>query len=120
VRTAARSITAQVADTTVRADLLASLAFFAKLASPALEVLNLIGVDNMRESAFFDDVVALGRLEARRADILEVLETRFGAKKATKYGDRLKRVADPSKLSELLRAAVTSESLTAFGRALRS
>jgi hypothetical protein len=124
ILTAARGITANVADTSARADLLASLALFGNLAYPTMEVVNLIGVENMRESKFFEDVMALGReegkLQSRRADILEVLEARFGPEKASKLRKSIEAVKDGAKLLQLVRTAATSESLTEFRRALRA
>ena len=67
-------ITKRVDDENVRADLLATLAFFGSLAYPALDVANLIGVDSMGESRFIEDVKNHGASQSTsRADILEVL-----------------------------------------------
>jgi predicted transposase YdaD len=126
VKHAAQSITARVADTTVRADLLASLGFFGKLAYPLLDAFALIGRENMRESTFFQEILAEGRAEGRvegelrrgRQAVLEALEVRFGTKAAAQFREVLDTVTDGGQLSELLRTAIKSRTIGGFRRAL--
>ena len=86
VRHAAESILERLPDdTSERRDLLATLTYFGNLAYPALDVMNLVGVHNMRESKFAEELIAIGRVEgelkAHRAAIWDALEARFARKK---------------------------------------
>ena len=122
VKHAAQSITARVADTTVRADLLASLGFFGKLAYPLLDAFALIGRENMRESTFFQEILAEGRAEGRlemgRDAVLEALTLRFGTEAAAEFTDRLNAIQDAIQLSELHRTAIKCRGVDGFRRAL--
>jgi hypothetical protein len=75
---AAERITAQVSETVERANLLASLGFFGKLAYPQLNAFNLIGRESMRESPFYQEIAAVEQSEAYRNSTLDVLTLRFG------------------------------------------
>jgi predicted transposase YdaD len=122
VRHAAQRIAAIVADTTVRADLLASLGFFGKLAYPQLDAFALIGRENMRESTFFQEILAEGRaegrLETRRADVVEALTIRFGPDAAAEFTDHLNAIQNLEQLSALLRAAIKCRGVGGFRRVL--
>jgi hypothetical protein len=122
VKHAAQNITAEVSDTIVRANLLASLNYFGNLAYPLLDIQSLIGMENMRESPFVQEMIDLGRVEgdlrARRRDILEVLEVRFDADAAEQFRTALDAIADPKQLSALLRAAIKCRGIAGFRRAL--
>jgi hypothetical protein len=126
VRHAAQNIAAMVADTTVRADLLASLGFIGKLAYPMLDAFGLIGRENMRESTFFQEILAEGRaeglvegrLEMGRAAILDALTIRFGSEAAGEFADRLKAFHDVDELSALLRTAIKCRGIGGFRRVL--
>jgi hypothetical protein len=124
VKHAARTITARVADTTVRADLLASLGFFGKLAYPLLDAFALIGRENMRESTFFQEILAEGRAEGDllrgRRDVLEALGVRFGTDAAAEFREVLDTITDAAQLSELLRTAIKCRGIGGFRRALRA
>jgi hypothetical protein len=96
------------------------LFYFGKLASPAVDVRNLIGVENMRESKFFEEVTAFGLLEGRRADIVEALDVRFGPQTGEEFKEALQSIKDADKLSELLRLAIKSRGLGPFRRALQA
>lgn len=74
----------------------------------------------MRESKFFDEIIALGRVEQGRADVLEVLELRFGPNAGDEFTQALDAITDRDKLSELHRLAIKTRSVSAFRRALTS
>jgi hypothetical protein len=124
VRHAAQTITARVADTTVRADLLASLGFFGKLPYPLLDAFGLIGRENMREATFFQEILAEGRAEGDllrgRRDVLEALEVRFGAGANAEFREALDTITDAAELPALHRTAIKCRSIAGFRRALRA
>jgi hypothetical protein len=87
---AAQAIEARTRDRVARADLLTTLAIFGKLAYPQLDVLSLIGREQMKESKFFEEVLAEGReeglqrgreegrQEGQRELLATLLQERFG------------------------------------------
>jgi predicted transposase YdaD len=123
---AALNITAEVADTTVRGNLLVSLCYFGKLVYPQLDAVSLIGRENMRESTFFQEILAEGRAEGRaegelrrgRQTVLEALEVRFGTEAAAEFRDFLLTITDVEQLSELHRTAIKCRGIRGFRRAL--
>jgi len=114
VQHAAQNITAQVADMNVRGDLLASLGIFGKLIYPQLDVVGLIGRENMRESPLYQEIMAEGDVARARADILHVLKARFGAEAPAKFAQALKVISDSEQLSELLSTAATCPTVDGF------
>ena len=89
---AAGAITAATADTIIRADLLTTLAIFGKLAYGQLDVIGLIGREHMKESALYAEIGDEARVETAQADVLTVLEERFGGQAAASCRDAVKRV----------------------------
>ena len=67
IRHAASAIERTVTEQSVRQDFLAFLGFYGKLGYPTADVLGIIGRENMRDSAFYQEVFADGVVEARRA-----------------------------------------------------
>lgn len=120
VTQAAQTIMARVNDTSMRADLLTTLFYFGKLASPAVDVWRLIGVENMRESNFFEEIEAFGRLVQSQVAIMEALAVRFGPEAAEEFKEPLKSIKDIDKLSELHKLAIKTRGLGPFRRALRT
>ena len=124
VRYAAHSIMTHVTNSIERANLLTALAYFGMLRHPATAVLDLIGVQNMSESAFYDAVTALGAVQGElrraRADVQKVLEVRFGAEVAAEFATALNTIKDADELSDLLQLAITSRNRNAFRRAVTS
>ena len=110
----------QVADTVVRANLLTTLGFFGRLASPHMEAFALIGRENMRESPFYQDILDEGRAEGERTAILETLGLRFGRAAAAEFQEGLNAITDLGKLTELVRTAVKCRGIGGFRRALRA
>jgi predicted transposase YdaD len=115
---AAHSITAHVADTTVRANLLASLSFFGTLANPQLDAFGLIGRENMSHSPFYQAILAEGRADGERTAVLEALAVRFGEEAAAEFREVLNTIADGATLSELHRTAIKCRGISGFRRAL--
>lgn len=70
----------------------------------------------MKESPFYQQLVAEGRVEARREDVLQALQLRFGDKAVTEFTPGLQRINDADALSRLLRLAIQSRRLTDFRR----
>jgi hypothetical protein len=121
---AANAIRVATTDTIVRADLLTSLAIFGKLAYRELDVVNLIGREQMKDSPLYEEIKDEGRdegrLETRQSAVLEALEERFGDEAASQFSDAVHRVANLTKLSRLHRLAIRCTTLAEFERGLRS
>jgi hypothetical protein len=110
---AAQAIQARAQDRIVRADLLTTLAIFGKLAYPRLDVLGLIGREQMRESKFFDEVLAEGRVEGQRELLAAQLEARFG--RLTRQVRKRLQALPAQDLTPLGRALLTAPSLRELG-----
>jgi hypothetical protein len=121
---AAGKIVERASDAVVRADLLTTLSIFGKLVYPDLDVMNLIGREQMKESKFYQEILEEGAAEGdrkrARADILEVLEVRFRPERAAEFREVLQGITDRELLSELHRLAVRCRRLAEFRRALLS
>jgi predicted transposase YdaD len=115
---AAETIVARTPDHILRADLLTTLAIFGKLAYPNLDVLGIIGREQMKESKFFQEVLEEGRLEGRRVALLETLDWRFGSGCVAELAETVGGLNDPEQLAELQRVATTCRRLADFRRAL--
>jgi predicted transposase YdaD len=76
----------------------------------------------MKESPFYQEILAEGRAEgraeARRESIRDVLTIRFGEAAAAECTPVLERIADGDRLMELLRLAIRCRRITEFRRAL--
>jgi len=81
---------------------------FGKLVYPDLDVIQLIGREQMRESKFFEEVMAEGALERARVDVLDVIDVRFGPKAAAELKDAVQSIADSAELSRVLRLVIKS------------
>ena len=76
----------------------------------------------MKESKFFEEVLAEGRKEGRmegrvegqRYDILDVLDIRFGAEAKLEFAPSLAAIADSERLSQLHRLAVQCRRVADF------
>jgi hypothetical protein len=110
------------AEASTRAEALAILSVFGKLAYPSLDVLGIIGREKMKESKFFEEVMALGRQEAEvangRAHTLVVLEERFGPSVAAEFAPAVNALDDAERLNLLLRLAVRCAGPEEFRQAL--
>jgi predicted transposase YdaD len=126
VKHAAQAISARAADAIVRADLLTTLCIFGKLAYPDIDMLRLIGREQMKESKFFEDVLAEGRKEGRlegriegqRNAILDALDVKFGPAVKAELAPLLAEIADSERLAQLHRLAVKCRRIDEFRRLL--
>jgi hypothetical protein len=107
---AADAIRGTVAEAALQANLLASLGFFGELAYPRLDVFELIGREQMRQSKLYRELVA----EERQAGILEALEERFGRELAATVAARVTGIKDLSALSRLHHLAIRCTGLEEF------
>jgi hypothetical protein len=119
---ATRVIKTKTHDKIIRADLLTTLAIFGKLAHPGFNMIEIIGREAMKESKFYQEILEEGRQEgqnrARRADILETLQIRFGPEAVSEFSEALGLLQDPGQLTRLFRQAVQSRTLNSFRKAL--
>jgi hypothetical protein len=111
---AAEAIAAHACDTIQRADLLTTLAIFGRLAYPQIDVLRLVGREQMKESKVYDQIMEEGRVESRREDILAALEIRFGLPAAKEFTSALDTITDNARLARLHRLALRSSSVEEF------
>lgn len=79
-----------------------------------------IGRENTRDSAFFQEVSAEGESKARRADIIRVLRSRFGLAQTDNLASALGSTSDPERLDALFDLALACTSLDEFQAALAS
>jgi hypothetical protein len=90
----------------------------------AADVLGIIGRENMRDSAFFQQVLAegeeLGESKARRADIVRVLRSRFKLANTDDLTSALSSTVDPERLDALFDLALDCTSLDEFQATLAS
>jgi hypothetical protein len=118
LRYAAEAITRGEANIVARADLLTTLAIFGKLVYPRVDVLGLIGREQMRESKIYEEIKEEGRLEGRlntlREAVLDALETKFGAGARSEFGAAIQAETDPARLSRLHRLAVRADNMNTF------
>ena len=117
---AAGAITATTADTMIGADLLTTLAIFGKLAYKQLDVMGLIGREQMKESALYAEIGDEARVETAQADVLAVLEERLGKQAAASCRDAVLRVTKRDKLGRLVRLAARCADVETFQRGLRA
>ena len=117
---AAEAITAATTDSVTRADLLTTLAIFGRLAYRRLDVVGLVGREQMKESPLYEEIKDEGRIETLQAAVVEALEVRFGAESSTELSDAVHRVSKPAKLSRLHRLAIQCDSIEEFEKALKA
>jgi hypothetical protein len=115
---AATSIRRRELDSYKRADLLTSLSFFGKLKNRDLDVLSIIGREQMRDSPLYHEIAEEGQQIARREDILEAIKVRFGAEAVREFEEAVNRIANLEQLQELHRLAIRSRRVSQFRRAL--
>jgi hypothetical protein len=118
IQYATQTITARVAETSARGDLLAALSIFGTLVYPELDVESLIGEELMSESKFVQKIEDRAELKRARIDVQEALDVRFGAGVGAEFTEALNSIQDLEQLSELHRLAIKSRGLVAFRRAL--
>ena len=99
--------------------MLTTLAIFGKLAYEQLDVLSLIGREQMKDSALYNDIAVEVRVEATQAAVLAVLDERFGEPTASLCRDAIQGVTNLDKLRRLHRLGIRCRSLEEFQRGLR-
>jgi hypothetical protein len=122
IRHAPSAIEKTVVEQSVRQDFLAFLGFYSLLGYPTVNVLEIIGEENMRDSAFFQQVFAKGETEgelrARRADIIRVLRSRFKITQTVDLVSALGSIDDPERLDSLFDLALDCAGLGEFQKSL--
>ena len=72
----------------------------------------------MRESSFYQEIMEEGVVNARRVDILDLIEARFGKKEAAAFKKSLRAIEDPNKLRAIHRLAFQETDLAELYQAL--
>jgi hypothetical protein len=73
----------------------------------------------MKESALYAEIGDEARVETAQADVLAVLDERFGSQAAASCRDAVSRIIKQDKLRRLLRLAARYANIEAFQRGLR-
>jgi len=120
IRHAAGVIDSKVAALGERGTFLTLLGIFGRLNYPRLDVLRIIGVEKMKESTFYQEIMQEGELAGRRADILQVLRARFRAEPPGGIASALDGMKQTKQLKTLLDLAATCTNLQDFQDALRA
>lgn len=78
----------------------------------------MFGLDDLKQTRYFQDVMEEGSLKTAREDILYVLEIRF-ANRPSDYIQKLNKIEEPSVLKALLNRAVTAQNIAEFQQSLQ-
>ncbi len=95
---------------------LAILSIFGMPKTRSLDVLSLIGREEMRESAFFQMIAEEERQAQARLDVLQVLQLRLGPEAVQEFEQAVNELANLEQLQELHKLAVQSRRLSQFRR----
>jgi hypothetical protein len=117
---AAEAIATKTPDAIQRANLLATLAIFGRLTYPELNVLDLIGSEQMKESPIIEEFQEEARVENARQFILEVLKTRFDRAAARQCAPLLNAISNSRRLTELHRLALRCSKFDQFRKQLEA
>ena len=117
---AAGVIQERVTDPTARGDLLTTLGIFGKLAYPGMDVFQMIGREQMKESKFYQEIMEEGALAKARADVIHALALRFGSENAAEFRELLEDIVDEHQLTELHGRAILCQDLEDFRQSLGS
>jgi hypothetical protein len=101
-----------------RADLLAILGIFGRLKNERLDVVSIIGREQMRESSFLQELADETRLEMAREDVLDVLRARFGETAAEEFQQTVTAITHLDQLKALLKLAAKSRRISQFRRGM--
>jgi hypothetical protein len=115
---AAEAIRHQALDSVRRADLLVSLAVFGRLKYQELDTFTIIGREEMRESAFMQQVADEAMVDHARKTVLEVLRLRFGEEAVTEFQQPINHMQHLEQLDALLQLAVQSRRLSQFRKGM--
>jgi hypothetical protein len=72
----------------------------------------------MRESAFFQDLEKVVKVEQSRELLLEVLRLRFGEEAVTEFQDAINRLQHLEEINDLLYPALKCRRLSQFRKAM--
>ena len=114
---AASAIRNGESDSLIRANLLTTLAIFGKLVDRKVDVLGLIGRQQMKESPLYQEIMDEGKIETARTCLQAVLDGRFG-NKATPFTKAIHGINDEASLLRLHRLAIRCRGLAEFKRGL--
>jgi predicted transposase YdaD len=114
---AAEQIRGRVMDAARREDLMTTLGFFAKLADKDLNVASILGRNHMRESPFYQEIVAEGKLEGVREALHTAIKTRYGEDALAEFEPKISTINDLEQLQALNTLAWTKR-ITQFRKAL--
>ncbi len=78
----------------------------------------MFGLDDLKQTRYFQDVMEEASLKTAREDVLSVLEARF-ANKPSDYIQKLNKVDDLSVLKGLLMRAATVQNIAEFQQSLQ-
>lgn len=99
-------------------EFLTLLGVFGRLSYPSLDVRKIIGLEKMKESRFYQEILQEGRKESalltRRADSVRFLQARFKTKPPAAIVTALDAIDDTGVLDELVDLAATCESMNDF------
>ncbi len=115
---AAEAISHQALDSVRRADLLTALAIFGQLKNRQLDVFSIIGREQMRESAFFQQVAAEAKVEQAREYVLRVLRARFGEEAATEFQNAINQMQHIEQLDSLIQLAAQTRRISQFRKSM--
>jgi hypothetical protein len=118
IQHAAAAIERQLPDEVEQANGLYLLDLFGGLAYSRLDVGGIIGREKMKLSRFGKEMKEEGRQEARRLDILDILEDRFGAGVRGEFETAVNAIADFDELGRLVLLAGKVADVDSFRRAL--
>jgi predicted transposase YdaD len=117
---AAAKIQQQEIDRGRWADLLTIMGIFGRLADRSLEVIPIIGREQMKESPFYQEIMQEGEVKRAREDILAVVRLRFGDEAVAECQDLINAIDNLERLNELHQQAVVSRRFSQFRRCLTS
>ena len=86
---------------------------------PDINLVNLIGRQQLRASPFYQQILNEGRVEAGRAHTLALLEARFGSDAAAQVAGAVKGVEDAGELDRLFNLALHCTGIEEVRQALQ-
>jgi hypothetical protein len=114
VARAAAGIRRREMDALRRADVLTTLGIFGRLKDRTLDVLSIIGREQMRESPFYQQLVDEGKQIGARDAVLQALRLRFGDEAVAEFEAKVNGLENLDQLSGLHKLAIQSRRLSQF------
>ena len=112
------SFTSDIPAQPEQADTLFLLNIFGGMIYPQRTVETIIGRELLMGSSLYREAEELGRLSARREDILAILGVRFGAETTEHFREAVDALEDVNQLAELHLLAARCADAEEFGQAL--